>query len=91
MNEGVLIRYLGKWMTFWRPLGLALRGRLRWGELSDRCGVGASIADAHVDSYFCFQMRFYVILERFWNEFGRFWEATMDVEIDFWEVFSMFF
>ena len=52
MDGGVLIRYLGQWMTFRRPLGLALRGRLRWGELRLRSGVGATIADAHVDSYF---------------------------------------
>ena len=29
MNEGVLIRYLGKWMTFKSSLGLGFRGRLR--------------------------------------------------------------
>ena len=28
-DGGVLIRYLGKWMTFRRPLGLGLRGGVR--------------------------------------------------------------
>ena len=41
MNEGVLIRYLGKWMTFRRPLGLDLRGRVRCGQVGDRWGVEA--------------------------------------------------
>ena len=46
------------------------------------------IADSHVDSYFCFQTRFFAILERFGTDFGRFWEAKMDAKIDFWEVFA---
>ena len=70
MNEGVLIRYLGKWMAFRRSLGLDFRGGVHWGELSDRWGVGALIAALHVDSYFRFQMRFLSIWERFWTDFG---------------------
>ena len=35
-DEGVLIRYLGKWMPFRRSLGLALRGGVCCGGLSDR-------------------------------------------------------
>ena len=77
MNEVVLIRYLGKWMTFRRPLGLALRGRLRWGEFRDRSGVGVSIADSHVDSYFRFFMHFFAFRERFWNDFGRVWGSKI--------------
>ena len=41
MDGGVLIRYLGKWMTFRKPLGLGFRGRARWGELRDRWGPWA--------------------------------------------------
>ena len=88
MNEGVLIRYLGKWMPSRRLLGLGLRGGARWGELSDRWGVGVTIVDAHVDSYFRFWTRFFAILERFWNDFGRFSGTKMEVKIDLWQAFQ---
>ena len=64
------------------------------------CGVGRvearagflgpwkKIADSHVDAYFFFTIRFFAILERFGTDFGRFWEAKMDVKIDFWKVFQ---
>ena len=51
-------------------------------------GGWKKIADSHVDSYFCFEMRFFSILERFWSDFGRFLEAKMDVKIDFFGGFS---
>ena len=73
MNEGVLIRSLGKWMAFWRPLGLALRGRVRWGELSVRWGVGAFAADPKVDSYFCFWEGFVRFSGGFWMDFWWVW------------------
>ena len=41
------------------------------------------IADSHVDSYFCFQIRFFAILEGFGTDLGRFWEVKMDVKIEF--------
>ena len=41
------------------------------------------IADSHVDSYFCFHMRFFAILEGFGTDFGRFREAKTDVKIEF--------
>ena len=53
-------------MPFWRSLGLDLRGGLRCGELRVRWGVGVSIADSHVDSYFRFFMHFL----RFGSDFG---------------------
>ena len=46
-------------------------------------GGWKKIADSHVDSYFCFHMRFFAILEGFGIDFGRFWEAKMDVKIEF--------
>ena len=51
-------------------------------------GTLGKIADSHVDSYFCFHMRFFAILEGFGTDFGRFWEAKTDLQIDFWEVFQ---
>ena len=63
MNEGVLIRYLGKWMTFWRSLGLDPGGGVRWGELRVRWGVGAFFLVR------CWK-RFFSILERFWEVLG---------------------
>ena len=65
-------------MTFWRPLGLCLRGRARWGELSMRWGAGAY-----------FKIGFGSSIFRFLVDFGWFWEAKMVPKIDFWEVFSM--
>ena len=46
-------------------------------------GRWKKIADSHVDSYFCFHMRCFVILEGFGTDFGRFWEAKMDAKIEF--------
>ena len=63
VNEGVLIRYLGKWMPFRRSLGLALRGRVRCGELSVRWGVGVFFQAR-------FQIRLFSISERFWEVLG---------------------
>ena len=60
---GVLIRYLGKWMTSRGPLGLDFRGRARWGELSVRWGVGVFF-QARV------QMRLFSISEWFWEVLG---------------------
>ena len=36
MDGGVLIRYLGKWMTFRRPLGLGFQGGVRCGGVRVR-------------------------------------------------------
>ena len=55
-----------------------------------RWGVGALTAASHVDSYFCFQMRFFVIWGRFWSDFGRFWEAKMDVPREVFQKTSIF-
>ena len=50
------------------------------------------IAASHVDSYFRFEMRFFVIFEGFGTDFRRFWEARMEAKSDFWEVcFDVFF
>ena len=38
-------------------------------------GGWKKIADSKVDSYFCVQTRFFVILDGFGIDFGRFWEA----------------
>ena len=57
----------------WSPLGRAQRSLRGWKK----------IADSHVDSYFCFQTRFFAILEGFGTDFGRFWEAKIDVKIEF--------
>ena len=57
----------------WRPLRRAPRA----------LGFWKKIADSHVDSYFCFHIRFFAILERFGTDFGRFWEAKIDVKIEF--------
>ena len=62
----------------WSPLRRAPRALGGWKK----------IADSHVDSYFCFHMQFFAILERFGTDFGRFWEAKMDVKIDFLRVFQ---
>ncbi len=35
-----------------------------------------------------FETLFFRVPGRFWNDFGRFWEAKMDVKIDFLEVFQ---
>ena len=81
MNEGVLIRYLGKWMAFWRSLGLDLRGRVVCGELSVIWGVGAFFLVR------CWK-RFFSILERFWEGFGS---QNRDQNLFFGCFFSMFF
>ena len=62
----------------WRPLRRAPRA----------LGFWKKIADSHVDSYFCFHMRFFVILEGFGIDFRKFWEAKMDAKIDFGEFFQ---
>ena len=88
MNEGVLIIYLGKWMPFWRSLGLALRGRVRWGELSVLWSVGAFLADSKVDSYFWFWDGFGRLLgglrEDSGRDWGGFWEGlgTYGLQVD---------
>ena len=64
MNEGVLIRYLGKWMTFRRPLGLALRGRVRWGELRVGWGPWRVFSDR-------LRKRLFSILDGFWEVWGN--------------------
>ena len=46
-------------------------------------GGWKKIADSHVDSYFCFHIRFFAILKGFGFDFERFWEAKMDVKIEF--------
>ena len=76
MNEGVLIRYLGKWMTFGSSFGLALRGRTRWG--SSACGevLGPFFRFGFGSDFF-----------GFWMDFGRFLGAQNGPKIDFWEVF----
>ena len=61
------------WFAGWSPLRRAPRALGRWKK----------IADSHVDSYFCFHMRFFAILEGFGIDFGRFREAKMDVKIKF--------
>ena len=88
MNEGVLIRYLGKWMAFWRPPGLGSWGGVRWGELRDRSGVGKKLQTRMLTLIFVSERDFFSILKRFWNDFGGFWEAKMDAKIDFWKVFQ---
>ena len=55
MNEGVLIRYLGKWMTFRRVLGLGLQGGVRWGELRPRWGVGKKLRTRMLTLIFVFK------------------------------------
>ena len=66
MDGGVLIRYLGKWMTFWRPLGLGFRGGLRWGELRVRWGVGKKLRTRMLTLIFVFKRDFL----RFWRDLG---------------------
>ena len=48
-------------------------------------GVWKKIADSHVDSYFCFHMRFFEVLDGFGIDFGRFRKAKMDVKYSFFE------
>ena len=90
-DQGVLIRYLGKWMTFRKSLGLDFRGGVRWGELSVHWGVGASIADSHVDSYSCFWEGFGGALGRvsggFWRGFGRILGRFGDLRTASWFLF----
>ena len=76
MDGGVLIRYLGKWMTFRRSLGLGLRGGLRWGELSVRWGL---------ESFFRFD--FGSDFFRFWVDIGGVLGAPNGPKFDFWDVF----
>ena len=71
MHEGVLIRYLGKWMAFKGLLGLDFRGRLRWVQLGVRWGVGAFAADPKVDSYFFFWEGFAGFSGGFRKDFGK--------------------
>ena len=75
-------------MTFRRPLGLDLQGRVRCGELRVRWGVGKNLRTIMLTLIFVFKCVFFAILEGFGNDFGRFWEAKMDVKIDFWEGFQ---
>ena len=72
MDGGVLIRYLGKWMTFRRLLGLGSWGGVRWGELG--------FVEA-LEPFFWFDVGSDFF--RSWSDFGRFWEAKMEVKIDF--------
>ena len=64
MNEGVLIRYLGKWMTFSSSFGLGLRGGVRW---------GSSVFVEVLGPFFRigFGSDFVWILGGFWEVFGR--------------------
>ena len=73
MNEGVLIRYLGKWMAFRRSLGLGFRGGLRWGKFG--CFEALELI---------FQIGFGCGIFGFLVDFGWFWEAKMVPKIDFW-------
>ena len=59
-------------MTFRRLLGLALRGRVRWGEL----GFVPAL-----EPFFWFDVGSDFF--RSWSDFGRFGEAKMEVKIDF--------
>ena len=57
-----------------------------WGALRRApraLGFWKKIADSHVDSYFCFQTRFFAILKGFGTDFGRVWEAKIDIKIEF--------
>ena len=76
MDEWILIRSLNKWMTVWKPLGLDLRGRLRWCELSVRWGFWIFFPFAFGSDFFRFQ-----------KNFGKFWQTKIKPEIDFWEFF----
>ena len=48
------------WFAGWVALGRAQRALRGWKK----------IADSHVDSYFCFQMRFFAILNGFGRDLG---------------------
>ena len=71
MNEGVLIRYLGKWMTFRRPLGLGLRGGVRWGELRFVGGLEPQLRTSLLTLNFVFGR----VSEGLWKGFYGFWEG----------------
>ena len=77
MNEEVLIRYLDKWMTIRNSLELGLRGRVRWGGLGVRWGLGAFVAALKVDSHL-------FSLEQFFDIFGRFWLPNGSIFEGFW-------
>ena len=66
MDGGVLIRYLGKWMTFRRVLGLGFQGGVRCGELRVRWGVGKKLRTRMLTLIFVFQCDFL----RFWRDLG---------------------
>ena len=76
MNEGVLIRYLGKWMPFRGPLGLAFRGRVRWGSSVTSAVLGLLFRIGSGSDFF-----------RFWVDFGKVLGGQNGPKIDFWEVF----
>ena len=71
-DGGVLIRYLIKWMTFRRPLGLDFWGGARWGELGVRCGVAKKLRTRMLTLIFVFKCDCYIaILELLLTDSGR--------------------
>ena len=76
MNEGVLIRFLGKWMTFRSSFGLALRGGVRWGSSAPVAVLGPFFRFGFGSDFF-----------RFWGDFGRVLGGRNGPKIDFWSVF----
>ena len=76
MNEGVLIRYLGKWMTFRSSLGLAFRGGSGWGASGFDAALGCFFRVGFGSDFFGFGV-----------DFGRFLGGQNGPKIDFWEVF----
>ena len=92
MNEGVLIRYLGKWMTFWRPLqgplGLGLQGGVPWGELRFIGGLEPPLRTRMLTLSFVFKCE----LLQFSIHVGRCGDTKMESKSDFWNgFFDVFF
>ena len=73
---------------FWEASWACLPGSTALRRAPGPLGRWKKIADSHVDSYFCFHMRFFAILEGFWNDFRTFWEAKMDAKNRFLGGFS---